>query len=547
MMISRISVFIFAWLFVSLISSADFLYAQDVVLKKIDDLKKIQQNITWMELEIEKRLASLTFGNNGENKKDVITFINQQKKRIANSELEFIELATGVNLPKEKIETEHVKKDILKELQDLLDPIISGLKRVSEKPRKIEKLRSDILDLENLLASRNTAVKEIQALLDTDDFKELYVPLKKALDSLNNQTSSYQIDLDTKHRLLEKELGEEKSVLQLTQELVSDFLKHKGKNLLYAIISFLVVFWIMIVLRKKVLNKALLKSQFGHFVKPVNAIYSVVSIAISLGAFVLALYLAHDWVLVTVTIFIITIIAWSFKSVIPMFLQEMRLALNLGTVREGERLIWSGIPWRVEKLGLYCTLKNDLLDGGVVSVPAREIMSLISRRFVDKEELFPCKKLDWILLEEKMFQVILLTSEQVVLKGANGLKHIGTTDFFSLSIENLSKGFSYFSVLGLDYGIQNRFLDQVLPMLRKKFAVEFLACPELSGMVSNLRVDFHSCAGSSLNIIVMMDCDGKIANLYKWIQRKGQEIFLKICNEENLVIPYEQLTVHLEK
>jgi hypothetical protein len=44
---------------------------------------------------------------------------------------------------------------------------------------------------------------------------------------------------------------------------------------------------------------------------------------------------------------------------LPSFIREVMLLLNIGAVREGERVVYNGIPWLVKTLNLYQYLRQN--------------------------------------------------------------------------------------------------------------------------------------------------------------------------------------------
>ena len=58
---------------------------------------------------------------------------------------------------------------------------------------------------------------------------------------------------------------------------------------------------------------------------------------------------------------------------------QVRKALNPALVREGERVMIDGIPWRVDAIGVFSKLRNPLLAGGEMRLPIRSLPNLKSR------------------------------------------------------------------------------------------------------------------------------------------------------------------------
>jgi hypothetical protein len=99
---------------------------------------------------------------------------------------------------------------------------------------------------------------------------------------------------------------------------------------------------------------------------------------------------------------------------LPRFLSMVMLLLNLGTVREGERVLYHSVPWQVAMLHFYVRLVNPALEGGELRLTLSDALELRSWAFTPDEPWFPTQKGDWLLLgEQTLGQVVLQTPETV--------------------------------------------------------------------------------------------------------------------------------------
>ena len=157
------------------------------------------------------------------------------------------------------------------------------------------------------------------------------------------------------------------------------------------------------------------------------------------------------------------LMVWTSRQWIPKFLQEIKLIVDLGTVREGERMIWQGVPWLVEEIRLQAILVNERLEGGVLRLPLHDLVGEHSRPVVENEPWFPTQTMDWVLLSDNSYgRVENQTMEQVVLKLKGGaLKYYATADFLTQNPINISNGFRYCIQFGLDYAVQSRICDDI--------------------------------------------------------------------------------------
>ncbi len=60
----------------------------------------------------------------------------------------------------------------------------------------------------------------------------------------------------------------------------------------------------------------------------------------------------------------------------------------------------------------------------------------------------------------------------------------------------------------------------------------------------NLRVEFEKAGSSSLDIVVIADFDGELADLYGRLRRAMQRWCVEACTEFGWEIPFTQLTLH---
>ena len=68
--------------------------------------------------------------------------------------------------------------------------------------------------------------------------------------------------------------------------------------------------------------------------------------------------------------------------------------------------------------------------------------------------------------------------------------------------------------------------------------------PRLIQALLNLRVEFESAGDSSLNIVVIADFSGQLADVYNRLRRSIQRWCVDAAAEFNWDIPFPQLTVH---
>jgi hypothetical protein len=274
-------------------------------------------------------------------------------------------------------------------------------------------------------------------------------------------------------------------------------------------------------------------------------IYNVLTFVGATGALLLALYISGDWVLLGIALIFLFGIVWTAKQGLPLFWEQAKLLLNLSTVRENERVIYNGLPWKVASLNLYTKFHNPALKGGLLRLPLRELMGMQSRPFHKDEPWFPCQENDWVLLADGTFgQVAMQTPEivQLILLGGSR-KTYQTMEFLQQSPNNLSTNFRLNVTFGIDYQHQ-AISTQEIPDKLQKMLKEALIQKGYDDDLLNLKVEFNEAGASSLDLAILADFSGEVAKDHERLSRLLQRIAVDACNTYGWVIPFTQITLH---
>ena len=244
------------------------------------------------------------------------------------------------------------------------------------------------------------------------------------------------------------------SAWEAVSGMFSDFWRSRGLNLLMAFGLALGVYLltrrIYVAVRKfSPLHRK--KGGGGLVARSADLIVAGASVVLAFFTATLVFYLKGDWLMLAIAIIFILGVLWASKRALPPYIDQIKVILNLGSVRQGERLIYDGIPWRVDALNMYCDFSNPDLTGGTMRLPVKELLPLHSRPSDPKEPWFPTKENDWTRLNDGCFgKVIQQTPDQVVVLRLGGsLKTYPTPDFLEQCPENLSRGFRVTSTFGI--------------------------------------------------------------------------------------------------
>jgi hypothetical protein len=255
-------------------------------------------------------------------------------------------------------------------------------------------------------------------------------------------------------------------------------------------------------------------------------------------------YVVEDWVLFSLGILLLLGIGLTLRHALPRYWQQVQLFLNVGTVREGERILLDGLPWKVREINFFSILENPVAEL-CQRVRIDDLVDLKSRPVKPDDPWFPCVRGDWVLLGDGMRGKVIAISEQLVQMVERGGAHrtYQTGDFLALSPINLSTNFRLKETIGITYNLQQDAVTSIPDTL--KAHIERRAAEEgYADRLLNLRVEFERANTSSLDLVVIADFDGSLADLYNRLRRAIQRWCVEACTEHHWEIPFTQLTLH---
>jgi len=456
-------------------------------------------------------------------------------------------LATGgadLSLFGEKSEE---KFDWRAQLESVFEPILIELRRISERPRKIERLRSDQAYYEERLLVAENAVSSLSNYQQTAPTEQL----KNAFSPIEDRWRRRRDDLQNRLNLVKFELQEVLSPSKASKtdpvESLKKLLGGRVLNLVMALGVMAIVYAVLRFManayRRYVAGRS--KQRKTFIVRAGTLLFYLFTSLIVLLSGMAVFYIRGDWVLMGLVFIMLAGAAWALQKSLPQFLTEAKLILNLGPVREGERIIFNDLPWHVESLNFQATLTNPLLQGGSLQVPVKALVEYNSRRFDENEIWFPTRKDDWVLLEDKSYgQVISQSPEFVEFKVLDAIKSYRSSAFIDQNPQNLSlNGFTMLMSFGLDYQHQENITTSILNDMQE-FLEQGFKQSDFEKYVMNLSVEFEKAGASSLDLVTTISFNGDAADSYIEIPRLLQRLAVDACNKHGWVIPFNQITVH---
>lgn len=510
-------------------------------------LHEIREAIKEKKLDLKETQKQLTKTKTPEDEAELKAQQEMLVKAIAKLNQSFEHVATdGADMtPFSEIKVEEF--DWQKELILIAKPIMDSLKELTERPRKIEQLRGEIARLELTYEMTQKTHKTLVTLTKNNEISEL---VREKLNLLTEtwakrmEDSKESLEM-TRYQLNQLNMTKSSSLDAITSAL-HQFVQGRGITISLVFLVVIAIFGGMQLIQRILFFFYRRGSSHRNYLRHQRMLqYGVglLTVIFSIFGVITVLYARNDVLLLGLTILGLFMILFSLRTILPKYIAEIRILLNVGPVRQDERLIYHGIPFHVRTIGMYSTLLNPELEG-VIRLPTATLNSLVSRPRTE-EPWFPCQVGDYLLLEDDSFAVVLQqTVENVRLKLRGSTALIPTEEFLNRSIRNLSRdGFFVAVTFGVDYQHQTECLTRI-PKAFQHALEQALQQSELADMRKSLLVEFKEANASSLDYLIVITMSGEAASSYYSIGRLIQKTCVEVCNKEQWVIPFAQLTVH---
>lgn len=514
--------------------------------EKLKALTVITEALRVHEAERTTQRDLLKKATTDEQKVDITAEIDRLSAKIKEIKLAFTTTATGLNPDDNKTEAEKALS-LNEELKNVFQPAVRELRDATAQPREIENLKNQVTQWKSQITMAKSALGQIDELL-----KESKSPdVTRQLNSIRKTWQKRLLEAESSLANVSVQLEERKrnapSVLNVLTGMISHFWKNRGFSLLLAVLACVTT---LLVLRRiyKFLRKFSPIHKKYHdslTTRLFDVLANLFIVIAAIFATLLTLYIRNDWLLLTIASILFIALVWASRTALPPYFEQIRLILNLGTVRESERIIYRDLPWRVESLNFFCVLHNPELSGATLRLPAKSLLTMYSRPSLPKEPWFPSRIDDWVILDDGiMGKIVQQTPEQVVMVKLGGsYKTYPTSTFLSKNPENISRQFSVSTTFGLDYRYQAIATTDIPSIMQAKvhqLLVERFGKED----VLSVNVEFASAAASSLDFRITANVNGALAAQYNVIQRLLQQGAVDAANENHWIIPFPQLTVH---
>jgi hypothetical protein len=373
--------------------------------------------------------------------------------------------------------------------------------------------------------------------------------LKEEQQDWTRRKNAIATSLQVAQQKLDQRLGESQTISEAVERLFQLFFKSRGRNLFLALVAMIAFLIATRKLRSFISQRNLLSQRAESFEgRVLSLISSAFTVIGAILVFLISLYFFGDWVLLILVLLLILGLVWTSKQAIPRFWSQTVLILDMGVVRERERVIYNGLPWRVDSISFYSVLTNPALVGGQIRLPIDDLGDLRSRAHDEHEPWFPTQTGDVVLLPDERPAIVEFQSIEGVRLHTPGMNRliIPAAEFAGQPVEKLSDGYRVSIVFGLDYGDQAEITTTMRETLQRGIEEKWATSPWADSLVG-VSVEFKEAGASSLDFFVRVDLDGSTAFYYAAQKRRIAHYCVDICNEQGWVIPFTQLTLHVAK
>lgn len=462
-----------------------------------------------------------------------------------NRRFQTIALKTDISLFVEKPKEEF---DWQQKAYDIAAPVFDKLEEMTKESRELSELKSGLALNQERRQTAGEAVESLEKLLSANPEPDL----RSRLEDLKETWSDYLEDAENQVTFYELQLKQREeakaSLMEQSGKAAKNFIRTLGMDLLLGLASFGAVFFLMRGLYSA-LSKFSPSKKKGRSLSSrlTTLIWTLLTVLFSLGALLAAFNARGSIFLLSLTMIFLLGVAWAGIKTLPVFMEQIRMMLNMGAVREDEVLMYEGLAWKVNNISFRTELVNPLLNGGVLTIPTPMLVGSVSRPAGDKEEWFPSRENDWVILKDGTFgRVAYQTPTAVQIVQLGGAQKVYLTQEYLLQDPTvLSTGFRKEVFFGLDY----RHLPEITSSIPASIETHLTSVLEerLGDDLQHVGVQLAEAADSSLRLRIVVDCKGDAAKHWPIISMWVQAAIVELSAEKDWTIPFPQLQVHTDR
>ena len=334
--------------------------AAAATLRTLDSFVDLRKSLLRDMEEINRKLASTA---SDMEKKDLKLQLDKLDADLRAVTANFENVAAGVDAT--SLRTEAAEEfNFQREVLALLKPALDEMKEMTAHVRQKSDLKDEIVSYEERLPVIASALANVHRLMAQSKHTAVTEALQVTADKWQRQQVFMQSELEAARLQLEKLIASEVSLAEASESYLKSFFQARGLYLTEAMLVILGV-----VLLSRLSHRALVrfvpgfrKTHRSFRTRLVDLIHRMVSVLLVIIGPMIVFYVVEDWVLFSLSILLLLGIAWTLRQTLPRYVHQVQIFLNIGSVREGERLLLDGLPWRVRTINVFCTLVNPVAE-----------------------------------------------------------------------------------------------------------------------------------------------------------------------------------------
>jgi len=523
-----------------------------------DTLRTLARNHAAVASQLEDLRKQLGNVKDDAAKADLNQQIVAQEKRRDDLEHDFMEVASGVDEQDFNTLTEpQTPPTVQQEFNALIMPLISDLRELTKRPRAIEALQQQISTQDARVVQAEAALLRLEDLIKevgknpNAQNKDKDALLVKGLQRIVDVWNERRTEATDRAKVLRYQLSElRESGADFWGQMAVQARKAvftRGVNILLALLAFFVVLTVLRAAYFYTMRYVPLRQyqRLSFAARLLDVVHQGASVVLAMLAALLVLYARGDWLLGSLAVLALLGLILAAKSGLTHYMEQVRMLLNLGAVREGERVFINGVPWKVGRINLFTQLTNPAIGGPGIRMPIERLMEMNSRISTKDESWFPCKKGEWILMEGKDLAKVLSIGPDYVELDVRGGQHrwLATADFMKLDVTSLHNGFALSTTFGIDYAHQADATTRIPQLLASEIEAGLLKQVPKEHLLLVL-VEFTSASASSLDYLIVARFTGDQADSYPSLGRALQRLAVDSCNKHGWAIPFPQMVMH---
>lgn len=438
-------------------------------------------------------------------------------------------------------------REVVKPALDMVHDLMKQPREIADMKRGVEQRKKEIAALDKALTGLTKSTTEVEADKEKAANAGLRSEIKRQTEEFTRRRAQKQSELTVFEKRLEELQSDRKSIGEYAGQLWSGFVLQTMLHLLLALAAFSGVLFLLRWVRRWLARRGLRRRLRASPIvaRACDLLYHVMSAVAAMASAFVVLWVCGDWLLLTLGMLLVAGLVLLGRYTLPKMMDQARIILNLGGVREGERVVWNGLPWLVKRLHFSSTLQNPALTGGTVLLPVRVMTELLSRPFGAKERWFPTEEGDWVELSDgTLGKVVLQTPETVQVVPVGGsFKNYTTTDFLSRTPRSLSHNFRVQSRFGLDYRHLPDVIGEAPAVLAAALREGYRRLVEEEQII-RVNVELAEAGASALDLAVLADFSGAAAPHYAALHRLTQRVCVETAARHGWRIAFPQMVVH---